>query len=70
MCFSTRQIHERKALERWLLVKSMYDDTETDLELIYFHANNHGIAILNWTYSWETFTMNLTLTIMSRKGVR
>lgn len=48
----------------------MYDDTETDLELIYFHANNHGIAILNWTYSWETFTMNLTLTIMSRKGVR
>lgn len=52
MCYSTRQTRERKELEKILSIKAMYGDSETELELIYFHANGWSHPIL-WTIGQE-----------------
>jgi len=52
MCYSTRQTRERKELEKLLSVKAMYGDLDTDLELIYFHANGWSHPVM-WTLGQE-----------------
>ncbi len=52
MCYSTRQTRERKELEKLLSVKAMYGDIDTDLELIYFHANGWAHPIM-WSIVQE-----------------
>ncbi|MHA7830214.1 MAG: SOS response-associated peptidase [Flagellimonas sp.] len=52
MCYSTRQTRERKELEKLLSVKAMYGDIDTDLELIYFHANGWSHPIM-WSLGQE-----------------
>ena len=52
MCFSTRQTKEKKELEKLLSVEAALGDFDSDLELIYFHANGWNHPIM-WTITQE-----------------
>ena len=52
MCYSTRQTRERKELEKLLSVKAALGTIDSDLELIYFHANGWSHPIM-WTVTQE-----------------
>ena len=52
MCFSTRQTKEKKELEKLLSVKAALGNIDSDLELIYFHANGWNHPIM-WTITQE-----------------
>lgn len=46
MCYSTRQTRKKEALQRRLQLDSVLKNEDSDLELIYYHANGWSHPIM------------------------